>query len=185
MRTPEQLDALVLEAIAADPAWWVRTLARTTTTDGCIRWEGQAHPRDGYGKTRLPVFRDDVRGSNGRMPTVYTHRAVLVFVLGRPLAAGMTASHRCHDIAALAGLCDGGLCRHRACLNPAHLVEESVRDNNIASPLTPVGANVRKTHCPRCGTELAGANLIPANLRQGFRACATCHARRRAERSAS
>jgi hypothetical protein len=46
--------------------------------------------------------------------TIYAHRAVLEEKLGGPIPAGLTASH---------------LCGRPACVNPAHLVAETMREN--------------------------------------------------------
>jgi hypothetical protein len=53
-----------------------------------------------------------VRKKGGRM--VLVTREVLAGALGRPIRAGYEAAHRCHV---------------RACINPAHLVESTHRDN--------------------------------------------------------
>lgn len=103
------------------------------------------------------------------------HRRALMWHLGRPLGEGMTASHRCHDTAAEAGLCEGGpACFHRRCCRPDHLVEESLADNVRSSPLTIIRRNARKTHCP-AGHPLEGDNLLQTRLRRGQRVCRTCH----------
>ena len=65
------------------------------------------------------------------------------------------------------------LCSQRACCNPEHL-EPVVFKENLMRGDTPAALNARKTHCPK-GHALTDDNLIPANLKQGSRACLRCH----------
>lgn len=68
----------------------------------CWPWTG-ALTGDGYGCIQI----------NGK--AVYTHRAALEASLGRPLAIGMFACHKCEN---------------RACGRPSHLYEGTISDNN-------------------------------------------------------
>jgi hypothetical protein len=81
------------------------------------------------------------------------------------------------------GLVPDHLCRQRACCNPSHL-ELITRRENVLRGDGPAARNATKTRCPR-GHALTGDNLIPANLRQGSRACLTCHRDRRDARRAN
>ena len=131
--------------------------------DGC--WTIEGHKPDAQGYVRL--------WRNGRI--MMAHRRALAWFLGRQLGDRMTASHRCHDMAAEAGLCEGGPgCLHRRCCRPDHLVEESRADNVRSSPLTINRRNSSKTLCPR-GHPLEGDNLMAGRLRRGQRICRTCH----------
>lgn len=108
------------------------------------------------------------------------HRIAFVVAAQRDIRAGYTVGHSCHDAAALAGECAGGSCRHRRCLNPDHLLEQTMRENTLSTPHTLQSINAGRTHCP-AGHELAGDNLIPAALLRGQRACSRCAASRAAE----
>lgn len=53
-----------------------------------------------------------------------------------PVVAPVVIGHRCHDLAAHAGLCRGGRCRHRSCTELSHLVAHATQGDNIrSSPL--------------------------------------------------
>jgi hypothetical protein len=84
----------------------------------------------------------------------------------------MDVGHKCHDEAALAGLCDGtNDCPHRRCVNLDHLKAEPRRDNLLASPLTQCSINKAKTECKR------GHPFDEENTRirkDGNRSCKTC-----------
>lgn len=164
-RTPTENDVIVLARHEANPEWWPRVSARVVEADdGCLRWVG-AVGRDGYGTAHTPRAAVGVKGI-----MVKTHRAALVINLGRPLGAGMTASHICHDQALGAGLCTPGRCIHRRCMRTEHLIEEPMGDNARAG-----GAYTWQkqaiTECPR-GHDLTN----PVNLRprQQWRSCQIC-----------
>lgn len=66
------------------------------------------------------------------------------------------------------------LCKNRACVNPWHMEPKTHRANVLA-----IGSahwsveKMGRTHCPR-DHRLQGANLRPAQLRRGVRACRLC-----------
>lgn len=75
-----------------------------------------------------------------------------------------------------AGLQLDHLCRVRSCCNPAHLEAVTPRVNTLRG-LTITAHNTTKTHCPE-GHALVPSNLLAAPLRDGKRACRTCHRER-------
>jgi hypothetical protein len=127
---------------------------------GCWIWTGSVD-RAGYGRHR-------VDGTYRK-----AHRVAFEALVG-PIPDGLQAGHDCHDRAALAGLCAGGVgCLHRRCCNPSHLVLQTARENLLATPNTFPARNAAKKHCPR-GHELAGANLRSFELGRGWRKCREC-----------
>lgn len=89
--------------------------------------------------------------------TYATHRFAYEVFVG-PIPAGLVIDH---------------LCSQRACCNPDHLEPVTMRENGMRGD-TPQARNAAKTHCTE-GHPLAPENLIPSNLKQGRRACLTCH----------
>lgn len=65
------------------------------------------------------------------------------------------------------------LCRTRACMNPSHLREATVTENNHNSDSTLAVRNAKKSHCPK-GHAYSGKNLY-INPNNGDRICRTCH----------
>jgi hypothetical protein len=95
----------------------------------------------------------------------------------------MDVGHKCHDEAALDGLCDGGNdCLHRACCNPEHLKAEPRVANLLASPLTQAFRNAAKTHCKR-GHEFTPENTGVKKI-GGWRYCRACNGMTKEERLA-
>lgn len=82
--------------------------------DGCWHWAG-APTTGGY-----PEFTVDGR-------TVYAHRWSHAEFVG-PLVEGLVIDHTCHNADPE---CPGGPCRHRSCVNPAHL-EQTTHGVNIS-----------------------------------------------------
>lgn len=77
------------------------------TEDGCWEWQGSAV--DGYGTATPP---------DGGGTSRYVHRIVWWLFVG-PVPSSATLDHLCHTADPT---CPGGTqCRHRRCVNPAHL----------------------------------------------------------------
>lgn len=120
-----------------------RFLAKVEKTETCWLWRGALSPY-GYGKFRL----------NGK--TEQAHRASYRLFTG-VIPHGLTIDHKC------------GV---KACVNPEHLEPVSLRENNLRSPRTIIGRNIRATHCPR-GHEYSVENT--SIRKNGSRRCKKCH----------
>jgi hypothetical protein len=91
-----------------------------------------------------------------------------------PVMAGWTVDHDCHT---RDKNCPGGVCRHRLCVNPAHLVAMPRGRNTLLGKTRPA-ENVLKTECPN-GHPYDEANTYWYGR---SRACRICHANRERER---
>lgn len=132
-----------------------RLLSRTTPGwGGCLVWTASLHTA-GYGQIQV----------NGKVRRA--HRVAYELLVG-PIPVGMHLDHTCHN---RDETCPGGLCAHRRCINPLHLEPVTNHENQRRSPLTVVGVNIRKTHCPQ-GHPYNGENL--AITRRGSRVCRQC-----------
>lgn len=138
--------------------------------DGCWLWLGRTNPQ-GYVMTWF------------RGKTVKAHRAVYIAMKGN-VPDGMTLDHLCHN-ADLS--CTGGpTCRHRRCVNPAHLEPVPLVTNLRRSKI----ANAGKTHCLR-GHPFDTSNTLIVKTRWGGlgRVCRACGrenmARQRAKKRTS
>lgn len=105
---------------------------RVAPTDACWEWLG-GRDMHGYGKFTL------------QYTTYGAHRFGYRLLVGE-IPVGMQIDHECHN----ADLdCNAGKdCRHRACVNPAHLVPKPAAENTLAGRTAPA-LNAAKTHCPQ------------------------------------
>jgi hypothetical protein len=122
-----------------------RFLAKVRVRDieDCWSWLA-AKTRQGYGCFRL----------NGSSTTA---QRVAYALFRGDLKPGLTVDH---------------LCRNRSCVNPAHL-EAVPHRVNIMRGKCITAEHARRTHCPRCGSELVW--YIGPNHRQRY--CAQCKRR--------
>ena len=102
----------------------------------------------------------------GRGPERSAHRQAYVEAYG-PIPEGFTVDHEGHNRDTL---CPGGVCKHRACVNPQHLIAVPSRVNTLASTNTSASLNLAKEKCPE-GHPYTGLNLY---LWGGKRYCRMC-----------
>ncbi|WP_194821266.1 HNH endonuclease signature motif containing protein [Micromonospora sp. S-DT3-3-22] len=129
----------------------------TAGPDGCWPWRGSSD-QDGYGR-----FGKQAEGA---------HRVAYELMV-RPVPAGLHVDHTCHNDDTT---CPGGVgCRHRLCVNPAHLEAVTQRDNLLRSRHTMPHHNAAKTHCPQ-GHEYTPENTYTRRTSKGYarRECRTC-----------
>lgn len=114
-----------------------KLMARTNKTSGCWEWTG-TRTQDGYGN--FAVY--GIRGY-GKKSMRLAHR-LMYAELVQPIPDGMTLDHLCHNADSS---CPGGsACRHRRCVNPAHL-EPVPHVVNVLRGGGPTAVNARKTSC--------------------------------------
>lgn len=131
-------------------------------TTGCWNWAKAIHPT-GYATVK--------RGGISQV----AHRFVYELLVG-PISEGLELDHRCHtDDQTCAG---GKTCKHRSCVNPAHLEPVDPLTNYQRGRAFVV--NTTKTECPQ-GHPYEGRNLIKYRGRRYCRACT--YARRTAARA--
>ncbi|ATO17823.1 hypothetical protein CO540_13140 [Micromonospora sp. WMMA2032] len=94
-------------------------------------------------------------------------------LMNRPIPDGMVIDHRCHNGDTT---CPGGTtCRHRRCVNPAHLDVITRGENVLRSQHTMPHQNAAKTHCPN-GHEYTADNTYSRPRAGGIarRECREC-----------
>jgi hypothetical protein len=129
--------------------------------NGCLLWTG-ARDGEGYGSFRV----------DGK--SVRAHR--WFYRQAEAIPSGMDLDHLCHN--ADPSCAGGRSCRHRRCVDPAHLDPVS-RATNLArsSHVVTLGERHRaKTHCPD-GHPYSGANLVVK--KSGARECRECRRARK------
>lgn len=155
--------------------------------NGCWHWTAHVTKR-GYGQCYVGSRTDGTRRS------VLAHRWAYerhhgVQLPGPKESDYRQVDHECHN---RSKSCRGGpTCMHRRCVNPAHLVLATPKENTEASEHTPAHRNRRKTHCPQ-GHEYTPQNTytqVRANGTTVSRSCRRCQiakstARRRRQRAA-
>ena len=129
----------------------------TVRQGGCWEFTGFILPQ-GYGQL----------GRN-----LLAHRIAWEVANGRPVPTGLVIDHTCHN--ADLNCRDDSACRHRRCVNPAHL-EAVPQRLNLVRGKGFAGSNAAKTHCVHGHAFTAGNTYVPPK-RYG-RQCRTCrHAR--------
>ncbi len=128
--------------------------------NGCWEWT-RATNADGYGVLGI----GGVKGKNKK-----AHRVMFEAMRG-PIPGAAQLDHTCHNEPTCRA---GSECRHRRCVNPAHLEPSTTRRNTLnGHGITAV--NARKTKCLR-EHPLSPDNLLAS--RDGKRRCKTCHRER-------
>jgi hypothetical protein len=125
--------------------------SKVQKADGCWLWTGATD--HGYGR-------------HGGGSAKRAHRLAYEDLVG-PIPAGMVLDHLCHNDDPT---CPGGVtCRHRRCVNPAHL-EPASQGDNIRRGRGITAEQARRTTCRR------GHALLQAS---GARRCRECTAEAR------
>lgn len=130
-----------------------RILARCKRDGECLIWTGArwtrgGNPLDSYGHISI----------DGKTRRV--HKVIYESRYGQ-IDLGMTIDH-----------VKARGCVSKLCCNIDHL-ECVTNGENTRRGDNPCAKNARKTHCPR-GHVLAGDNLVPSQLKYGYRQCAIC-----------
>lgn len=129
--------------------------------NGCWVWVGPLDP-SGYGRWQTGPGKDKAQAHR----ISYEH-------FRDDIPDKMQVDHKCHSRAVAQGLCEGGMCMHRRCVNPEHLELVTASENTKRQD----HAGRRKTHCPQ-GHEYTEANTILRS--DGKRRCRTCDVARKA-----
>ena len=126
-----------------------------TMTD-CLKWHKSINER-GYGQVWI-------KGKRFK-----AHRAAWIAIHGE-IPAGFVIDHKCHNEAAAAGLCSGGVtCEHRACVNVEHL-QLATTSQNILAGMHSIDI---KASCPK-GHSYRNENNVMVR-KSGKRECAACN----------
>lgn len=123
------------------------TRYETDPISGCWLWTGALNAR-GYGSV-----------ANGRGGSMLAHRAAWEAGNGEP-PEGAQIDHTCHNADQD---CPGGVtCKHRRCINPAHLeaVSQSINTRRAIRSRRP------REHCPQ-GHEMTEENTVTYERKHG------------------
>ena len=123
-----------------------KVLSKINATDSCWHWLGTIESQ-GYG-----VFSVKNEKINKRQ-NIKAHRYIFS-VFNSRLKSGYVIDH---------------ICKNRDCVNPNHLRQVTVYENNVTYSSSPIAKNKFKTHCIR-GHHLHGENVGGV----GYRYCMTC-----------
>lgn len=118
-------DPLAPQPVSYEARFWAKVDRRRV--DECWPWLDKPDPyAGGYGRINL---HGTVR---------LAHAVAWEIANGRPVPAGHQVDHVCHNLAIATGTCSRGVCPHRLCCNPAHLVPKlpasHLADTIAASP---------------------------------------------------
>ena len=131
--------------------WSYVDKSSTEHPDGWL-WTGEIES-NGYGR----IYVDGKRQG--------AHRFAYELLVG-PIPEGLTVDHQCHNRDAGCR----GLCVHRRCVRPEHLILATYRENVLASRGL-AAENARKTHCKQ-GHPFDEVNTyLPPSGRRVCRAC--------------
>lgn len=128
-RSPETIAKLSRPKTPLADRYWAKVDKRGP--DECWPWTAPLLPT-GYGQI----------GVHGRRPAP-AHRVAYELANG-PIPKGGTIDHKCHNEDPT---CPGGVCKHRACQNPAHL-RLTTQGANVLAGKGCTAINAVKTHCP-------------------------------------
>jgi hypothetical protein len=117
--------------------------------------------------------------SVGKQKGILAHRAAYELWYGE-IPHGAEIDHLCHPGD---GSCPPEICKHRRCVNPAHLRAVTHRANTLRSS-NPAALNATKTHCLR-GHPYDEANTGSNGRNSTARACRTCGREKRRRRVAA
>jgi hypothetical protein len=139
------------------------------STNGCWHWTGDLD-KGGYGIATV-----NRKPRRSHRVAYERHHGVHLPKRGEP--GHMQVDHACHN---RSKSCPGGsTCLHRRCVNPAHLVLLTAKENTEASVHTAAHVNRRKTHCVHLHEFTVENTYIKPN---GARACKRCKAQSDTER---